>query len=130
MRMKESYPNYDVDEVYKELKRLCNKGGTAFYEFYVEKDERGFAVSISDEYSYIKLEDFVPMVSNINKSDSSFHMYYEKDNTYMTIYAFYDDEDAVNCLVEVVRLLASLGGAYAKCKDVSDEIQKQVSILK
>lgn len=125
--LKESYPNYDVDDVYKELKRLCDKGKNVFSEFYVERDENAFVVSISDDSSYIKLKDFIPY--NIHYNKNSFYMYYDNDSTYMTIFANYEDENAINVLVEVVRSLANLKGAYDKCETVSTEIVNQVSNL-
>ena len=125
--LKESYPNYDVDDVYKELKRLCDKGENVFSEFYVERGKNGFVVSISDDSSYIKLKDFIPY--NIHYNENSFYMYYKNDSTYMTIFANYEDENAINVLVEVVRSLANLKGAYDKCETVSTEIVNQVSNL-
>ena len=125
--LKESYPNYDVDDVYKELKRLCDKGKNVFSEFYVERDENAFVVSISDDSSYIKLKDFIPY--NIHYNENSFYMYYKNDSTYMTIFANYEDENAINVLVEVVRSLASLKGVHDKCETVSTEIVNQVSNL-
>jgi len=124
-----AHSNYNIDNVYKELEKLCSKGKNAFDEFFVEKDEVGFLISICDDNSYIKLDDFVPISPNINKMNSSFHIYYEKQIGYMTIYAHYDDENAINCLIDIVKLLSDLGSIYTKCRNVSDEIQICVSAL-
>ena len=121
--------NNSLNKTFNEISRLCKKGQSIFDEFYVEDDGVGFAVSICDNFSYIKLENFEASSFNINKEWSTFHMYYENSNHYMTIWASHEDDRATICLLETVRFISNLGPANTQCRKIADEIQNLVSSM-